>query len=100
MYLRDVKSTVDRPIKELKGFHRVELAAGEAREISFLLDRSALSYYSEAKGAWVAEPGNFEVWIGASSRDIRLKGGFDLMNETSRPLATASSTRAVAAGEK
>jgi beta-glucosidase len=78
LYLHDVKSSVDRPVKELKGFRRVMLDPGQAQSVSFTLDQSALSFYSTAKGEWVAEPGAFEVWIGASSRDIRLKGAFEL----------------------
>jgi beta-glucosidase len=78
LYVHDVKSSVDRPLKELKGFERVTLNPGEARNVSFILDKSALSFFSTAKDDWVAEPGAFEVWIGASSRDIRLKGAFDL----------------------
>ena len=78
LYVHDVKSSVDRPLKELKGFQRVALNPGEERKVSFTLDRSALSFYSTAKDEWVAEPGAFEVWIGASSRDIRLKGAFEL----------------------
>jgi beta-glucosidase len=78
LYVRDVKSSVDRPLKELKGFQRVMLNPGEARNLSFTLDPSAMSFFSTAKDDWVAEPGAFEVWIGASSRDIRLKGAFEL----------------------
>ena len=78
LYVHDVKSTVDRPLKELKGFQRVTLKPGEARNVSFTLDKSAMSFFSTAKDEWVAEPGAFEVWIGASSRDIRLKGTFEL----------------------
>ncbi len=78
LYVHDVKSSVDRPVKELKGFARVMLDPGQARNVSFTLDKSALSFYSAAKDEWVAEPGAFEVWIGASSRDIRLKGALEL----------------------
>jgi beta-glucosidase len=78
LYVHDVKSSVDRPVKELKGFRRVMLNPGEEQDVSFTLDKSALSFYSAAKDQWVAEPGAFEVWIGASSRDIRLKGTFEL----------------------
>jgi beta-glucosidase len=78
LYVHDVKASVDRPAKELKGFRRVALNPGEARNVSFTLDKSALSFYSVAKDDWVAEPGAFEVWIGASSRDIRLNGPFEL----------------------
>jgi len=78
LYLHDAHSTVDRPIQELKGFRRVVLAPGETRVVDFTLDRSAMAYYSTAKRDWVAEPGQFDVLVGSSSRDIRLKGSFDL----------------------
>jgi beta-glucosidase len=72
---------VDRPVKELKGFHRVVLKPGEVETVKFGLDKSALSYYSTAKKDWVVEPGTFEVLVGSSSRDIRLRGKFDLTGE-------------------
>jgi beta-glucosidase len=78
LYLRDVASSVDRPMKELKGFRRVNLKPGETQTVTFSLDQAALSFYDPAKKDWVAEPGKFEVWIGSSSRDIRLKGTFEL----------------------
>jgi beta-glucosidase len=78
LYVHDGHSSVERPIKELRGFRRVELAPGETKGVSFMLDRSSLSYYSTAKKGWVAEPGEFEVLVGTSSEDIRLKGKFYL----------------------
>ena len=78
LYVRDVKSSLDRPLKELKAFERVELKPGEARTVAFKLDKSALSYFDPAKKSWVAEPGAFEVQVGSSSRDIKLKGSFEL----------------------
>jgi beta-glucosidase len=78
LYVHGVKSSVDRPIKESRRFRRVTLNPREARDVLFMLDTSALSFYSAAKDEWVAEPGAFEVWIGASSRDIRLKDTFEL----------------------
>ena len=78
LYVHDVKPSVDRPLKELKGFERVMLRAGESREVSFTLDKAALAYFSAEKDDWVADPGAFEAWLGASSRDIRLKGSFEL----------------------
>ncbi len=78
LYVKAPHSSVDRPVKELKGFRRVVLKPGEKRTVSFSLDRSAMSYYSTAKHEWVAEPGTFEVLVGASSRDIRLTGKFEL----------------------
>ena len=78
LYVHDAQASVDRPAKELKGFRRVVLAPGETKPVSFQLDRDALAFYSTAKKAWVAEPGTFEVLVGSSSRDIRLKGSFEL----------------------
>ena len=78
VYVRDVQSSVDRPLKELKAFKRVNLKPGEAQTVSFTLDAAAMSFYDPAKKAWVAEPGEFEVWAGSSSSDIRLKGTFTL----------------------
>jgi beta-glucosidase len=78
LYIHDGHSTIDRPVKELKGFARVELKAGESKDVTFNLDRDAFAYYSTAKNGWIAEPGKFEIQVGASSRDLRLKGTFDL----------------------
>ena len=78
LYVHDGHSKIDRPAHELKGFSRVELKPGEARHVHFDLDRAALSYWSPAKKNWVAEPGTFEVQVGASSRDIRLRGALEL----------------------
>jgi len=78
LYLRDGHSKIDRPVHELKGFQRVELQPGETRTVGFTLDRAAFSYWSPEKKEWVSEPGTFEVQIGASSRDIRLKAPVEL----------------------
>ena len=78
LYLHDVKSSVDRPPKELKGFRRVVLQPGQAQTVMFTLADDAMSFYNTAKKDWVAEPGAFEVLVGASSRDIRLKATFEL----------------------
>jgi beta-glucosidase len=78
VYVRDVESSVDRPLKELKAFKRVNLKPGEAQKVTFTLDEAAMSFYDSAKKAWVAEPGAFEVWVGSSSSDIRVKGTFAL----------------------
>ena len=84
LYVHDGHSSVDRPINELKGFRRVELAPGETKSVTFSLDRSAMSYFSTTKKDWVAEPGQFDVLVGASSRDIRLKGSFTLEHDLPR----------------
>jgi beta-glucosidase len=72
LYVHDGHSKIDRPVRELKGFRRVELNPGQTKTVLFVLGRSALSYWSPDKKDWVAEPGTFEVQVGASSRDIRL----------------------------
>ncbi len=84
LYVHDGHSSVYRPINELKGFRRVELAPGETKSVTFSLDRSAMSYFSTTKKDWVAEPGQFDVLVGASSRDIRLKGSFTLEHDLPR----------------
>jgi beta-glucosidase len=78
LYVHDGHSTIDRPAHELKGFKRVELKPGESQTVGFTLGRDALSYWSPDKKAWVAEPGTFEIQVGASSRDIRLKAPLGL----------------------
>lgn len=72
LYVGDVKSSVFRPKKELKGFKKVYLAAGEEKEISITLDSRAFSYYNVLIKDWHIESGDFEIIIGASSADIRL----------------------------
>ena len=76
LYVHDGHASVDRPIQELKGFSRVTLAPGETKTVHLTLDRSATAFYSTAKKDWVTEPGQFDVLVGSSSRDIRMKGSF------------------------
>jgi beta-glucosidase len=79
LYLQPPPSRVDRPLKELKGFGRVMLQPGETKTVSFTLDKAAMSFYDAVVHNWVAEPGRFTVLVGASSRDIRAKGEFELV---------------------
>jgi len=69
-----------RPPKELKGFQKVALKPGETKKVSFTLSADALSYYDDGQGRWVVEPGEFEVLVGHSSRDIRLRARFRLIS--------------------
>ena len=78
LYVRDKVSSLARPPKELKGFAQVTLEPGESKIISFVLEQRALSFYDPYRRQWVAEPGDFEVLIGASSRDIRARAAFKL----------------------
>lgn len=70
LYVRDLVGSVTRPVKELKGFQRVELAAGESREVAFTLTPADLAFYT-ARGRWEAEPGGFTVMVGGNSRDVK-----------------------------
>ena len=73
LYVRDVLASVARPILELKGFQRISLERGAAREVSFTLGPEELRMLDRDR-RWVVEPGAFRVLIGASSKDIRLRG--------------------------
>ena len=78
LYISDVKSTIDRPVKELKNFEKVYLKAGETKTVTFEIDAEDLSYFDADKHEWVAEPGKFKALIGSSSEDIRSTVNFKL----------------------
>jgi beta-glucosidase len=73
LYIRDELSSVAQPIKQLKGFQRLALKPGEEKEITFTLTPDLLKILNDQM-QWVVEPGDFRIMIGASSRDIRLRG--------------------------
>ena len=76
LYIRDLVGSVTRPVKELKGFQKVMLKAGETRTISFTITKEQLSFYnSDLK--WISEPGKFHVFVGTNSRDVK-QGEFEL----------------------
>ena len=70
LYVSDRHSHVDRPVKELKGFAKVNLKPGETQRVSIQLDRRAFSYYDVAGKGWKAEPGEFGVLVGISSANV------------------------------
>lgn len=72
LYVSDIESTIYRPVKELKGFKKVFLKAGEEKEVSIDLEKRAFAFYNVDAHAWQVESGEFKILIGASSRDIRL----------------------------
>lgn len=78
LYIKDVKSSLSRPIKELKGFKKVMLRQGEQKEVSITIDKSALSFFDPIQHKWIAEPGDFIALIGSSSTDIRCSSKFTL----------------------
>src|SRR6185503_8094429 len=71
LYVHDVKSTFARPEKELKAFAKVELKPKQKKTVTLTLDREAFWYFDTLRNAWNTEPGEFEVSVGASSRDVR-----------------------------
>ena len=78
VYVSDKASSLVRPPKELKAFKKVALKPGESQALEFELDQRALSFYDPYRQQWVAEPGEFEILVGSSSRDIRQKASFTL----------------------
>ncbi|MBW4085552.1 glycoside hydrolase family 3 C-terminal domain-containing protein [Paenibacillus sp. S150] len=82
LYVGDLESSVIRPLQELKGFQKVELQPGEAREISFTLDKRAFAYYNVELGDWHVESGAFRIAVGSSSRDIRLSALLEVASTT------------------
>ncbi len=87
LYLHDQVASVVRPVLELKDFQKVRLEAGESRRVTFTIDREKLSFYN-AKLEWGAEPGDFELMVGASATDIRLRANFELMEDAHSMLRT------------
>ncbi|AFD05220.1 glycoside hydrolase family 3 C-terminal domain-containing protein [Solitalea canadensis] len=78
LYISDLKSSLPRPVKELKGFEKVSLKPGETKTVTITVDKAALSFFDDKKHEWVAEPGDFEALIGASSANIKTKTAFKL----------------------
>ena len=78
LYISDKKSSLPRPVKELKGFRKVKLAPGEEQKVSFTVAKDALSFFDDAKHERIAEPGKFEAVIAASAADIRGVVPFEL----------------------
>jgi beta-glucosidase len=74
VYVRDEESSLPRPLRELKGFSKVFLKAGERKRLKVTLPANAFSFYDPARGGWVLEAGDFDIIVGASSRDTRLEG--------------------------
>ncbi|MBU2513582.1 glycoside hydrolase family 3 C-terminal domain-containing protein [bacterium] len=73
LYVKDPESSLPRPDKELKGFEKVHLLPGESKEITLQLDFSSFAFFDDNKGQWIAEPGEFQVMVGNSSRNIAEK---------------------------
>jgi beta-glucosidase len=79
LYLHDRVGSIARPVEELKDFKKLKLKAGQSETIQFVIDKVKLSFFNQQL-QWVAEPGEFELMIGASSQDIRLKTEIELLD--------------------
>jgi beta-glucosidase len=73
LYIRDRVASITRPVKELKGFEKVYLLPGEQKTVSFSINKQLLQFYKESMDDWITEPGEFDIMIGSSSKDIRLR---------------------------
>ena len=80
LYINDVKSSLPRPVKELKTFQKVYLQPGESKDVTLTIDKSALSFYDDRVGEWVAEPGEFKALIGNASDHISTSVSFKVAN--------------------
>jgi len=78
LYVKDLESEISRPEKELKGFEKIDLNPGEQTTIKFGLKDEDFSYYSDEKKKWIKEPGEYELILGASSKDLRLRKTINL----------------------
>ena len=78
LYIHDVKASVDRPYKELKGFQKVYLQPGESKDVNITINKQALSFYDETTASWKAEAGKFEALVGNASDQLKLKKAFEL----------------------
>lgn len=96
LYVRDVKSSVIRPEKELKGFEKVDLLPGEEKNVTFTLGKRAFAYYNIDINDWYVESGEFEILIGKSSREIVLT---ETVNVTSTVSVRRKFTRNTTLGD-
>jgi beta-glucosidase len=77
VYIHEEQPEMVRPEKELKGFDKVFLQPGESKTVTITLPKSSFEYFNDKKMEWVMDPHKFDIMIGSSSRDIRLKGSVD-----------------------
>jgi beta-glucosidase len=85
VYVRPLHAPVDRPEKELKGFAKVSLKAGEKKTVTIPLGSRSFAYYSPEQHAWIDAAGDYAIEVGSSSRDLRLEGRVSLASTTTNP---------------
>ena len=81
LYINDYESSLKRPALELKGFEKISLLPGEEKEVIINLNKKSFAFYSEDENSWIVEPGKFNILVGASCTDIRLR---DFINVQSK----------------
>jgi len=97
LYVRDPVASVARPVLELRGFKRIDLAAGARKRVTFSLTPEQLAFWSP-RGQWLVEAGRIDFWIGASSADLRANGAFEITKtHTGTAPAAALPTRVIIA---
>jgi beta-glucosidase len=77
LYVRDIQASIARPVLELRGFKRIELAAGARKRVTFTLTPDQFAFWSP-RGQWLIEAGRIDFWVGASSADLRSNGSFEI----------------------
>jgi beta-glucosidase len=92
VYVRDLESSVDRPSHELRAFAKVRLDPGASATVTLDLDPRAFAYFSPRTRRWRVEPGDVEIQVGASSRDIRLRRTVRVAGDGDDPVLTVEST--------
>jgi beta-glucosidase len=88
LYVRDSKPAIDRPVRELKGFAKVSLLPGETRTVQFTLTPRDLAFFDTVGGQWKANSGQYDIEVGASSRDLRIKESLSLTGDYSQPVSS------------
>jgi beta-glucosidase len=101
LYVRDPVASISRPVLELRGFKRIELAAGARKRVTFSLTPEQLAFWSPSatnRTGWLIEAGRIDFWVGASSADLRAKGSFEITKtHTGSAPAAALPTRVTVA---
>jgi beta-glucosidase len=92
VYVRDIESSVARPIRELKGFAKVWLQPGESQRVTIGLDERSFAFWSIRLGRWVVEGGEFEIAVGSSSRDLAVSQTITIDAPSIAPRLDADST--------
>ncbi len=77
-YVASKGSSIDRPVKELKGFQKVFLKQNEIANVKVIMDKRAFEYYDEQSKSWTLEPCSYEIQVGNSSQNIELKQSIKL----------------------